>query len=653
MKAITTRFSKYFWLSQLITLFFWCTYFAASGQSPLLLDSLKNELVTADGPMKADLYLNISEQFIKQGLIDSAVTYATLGRDHSAGIGYKKGQAISLDVLAMVAFNSRDLEKAMELTRSAIDIWETTDDKRGLATSLHNLGRNYYYSNNYEKALEYYFKSIEIDEAEEDISGLAPSYMNVAIVQNRIGRDTLAMEYFTKAIELAKRLKDDYTIMVGCVNLAGLYLKLDDLDNALVYAKRGLEISIKLNVAPGIVKSASSLSHIYFEKGAYEDALENAEIVLASDYRDFESRSRAFRVKAKVLETEGKNREAIRFAEKGLVEAKSGGEIPAILGNEEQLYQLHKKQGDYKKALAHKEAYHSLSDSLFNVEKNEQINLLTEKFEAAKKQKEIDDLLQDAEVASLRLRQKNGLILFLAFFTLAIFAAVYYFNQQKLSEEKRKTLLMQQKLLRSQMNPHFIFNALTAIQNFFLEKSDGPKAAFYLSKFAKLMRLILENSREDYIQLDQEIATLENYLNLQKVRFNDSFDFSIECDPGLDQEITAVPPMLAQPFIENSLEHGLLHKEEAGKVKIKFEKIEDILEFTIEDNGVGREKAARIKADYQKQHESMATRITKDRLTVLNRKLKRKAKLFINDVLDTNREIAGTKVTIQIPLVMS
>ncbi len=125
-------------------------------------------------------------------------------------------------------------------------------------------------------------------------------------------------------------------------------------------------------------------------------------------------------------------------------------------------------------------------------------------------------------------------------------------------------MLLKQRLLRSQMNPHFIFNSLSGIQNFIVtEKS--TKASIYLSKFATLVRNILDSSVKEYVTLEKEIATIENYLELQKVRYAGKFEFSIKTDDAIDPESTMIPPMLAQPFIENAIEHGIVHSEKWDK----------------------------------------------------------------------------------------
>jgi LytS/YehU family sensor histidine kinase len=197
------------------------------------------------------------------------------------------------------------------------------------------------------------------------------------------------------------------------------------------------------------------------------------------------------------------------------------------------------------------------------------------------------------------------------------------------------------------MNPHFIFNSLIAIESF-IYKNEPREAGKYLSGFAKLMRLILENSREEYIALDKEIKTLQYYLELQKLRFEEKFVYSIEVEEGLDAENMVIPPMLAQPFIENSIEHGLKNINAMGEIRIRFSKKENDLIFELVDNGIGLERSVTIDRE-EKKHKSMATIITNERLAILNTKKKDKIKIFIGEIRDSYDKVLGTKVSFSIP----
>lgn len=221
--------------------------------------------------------------------------------------------------------------------------------------------------------------------------------------------------------------------------------------------------------------------------------------------------------------------------------------------------------------------------------------------------------------------------------------------REKLLMEKN-LLKLEQKALRLQMNPHFIFHALNSIQGLIVQK-DEKTARNYLSKFSKLMRSILENSREQSITLETEIATLKNYLELEKFTRGNTFDFEVNCDSDIDQNDILIPPMLLQPFVENAIIHGFNGLERRGKINVEFHFVilspseGSKLKCIIRDNGVGREKATNVKMQQESEHKSTALKVTQERLDMLNSGEK---SLFIIDIKDENGNPAGTEIQILI-----
>jgi sensor histidine kinase YesM len=226
---------------------------------------------------------------------------------------------------------------------------------------------------------------------------------------------------------------------------------------------------------------------------------------------------------------------------------------------------------------------------------------------------------------------------------LSIIAFLYYkYNTSKIKNEK---LELERKLLQSQMNPHFLFNALSAIQRYMFQ--NNPKeAGKYLSKFASFMRSILEYSRQEQISLSEELKVLENYLQLQSMRFEHSFTYSFQIHSSIDKDKTMIPPMLLQPFIENSIEHGFKGKEEIGEISINIDVVENWLQFEVIDNGVGLEQS---KSLHNEDHESLGTTITKERVIKLNKKKKAYHSILIENYKRLNETISGTRVKFYIP----
>jgi LytS/YehU family sensor histidine kinase len=216
--------------------------------------------------------------------------------------------------------------------------------------------------------------------------------------------------------------------------------------------------------------------------------------------------------------------------------------------------------------------------------------------------------------------------------------------QQKKAEQINELNASKLTAIQSQMNPHFIFNSLNSIQDLVIQ-GDTENSYTFITKFANLIRKTLNYSDKDFIDFEQEIQLLELYLGLEKLRFKDDFDFEIDTDDIAD---ILIPPMLIQPFIENALVHGLLHKEGHKQLSISFE-LNEHLSCTIIDNGVGREKAKEIKQRQKGNHESFAVQAIKKRFNILREKFKGDIGFKYEDLLE-NEVIRGTKVVIHIPI---
>lgn len=219
-------------------------------------------------------------------------------------------------------------------------------------------------------------------------------------------------------------------------------------------------------------------------------------------------------------------------------------------------------------------------------------------------------------------------------------------------DKEKKNVQLEQRLLRTQMNPHFIFNILAALQGLIYQK-ESKIVVRYLSKFASLMRSILYHSREESILLEDEIIFIENYLNLQQLRFTERFEYELIVDSTISVDIVKIPPMLLQPFIENSIEHGLSKKQEnKGRISIEFKKAGNELMIEIKDNGIGIEKAGKLKGEKGNKHKSLGIETTLERIKKLNRSKKQKDHFEIVDLKEKDAKECGTKVCFSIPFVI-
>lgn len=236
------------------------------------------------------------------------------------------------------------------------------------------------------------------------------------------------------------------------------------------------------------------------------------------------------------------------------------------------------------------------------------------------------------------------LLLVVGLFFLAFIFQNYFSklkNKQFISDLEKQSL--NQKLLLTQMNPHFIFNSIDNIKSLIYNKKE-EQAVNYLTKFSLLTRQILENSNEDYISLLEEVTMLENYLVIQQLLHNNKFEFTISVSPTIDKESTFIPPMLTQPFVENAIKHGLKNKNENGKVTIHFYEMKTQFFFEVTDNGNGLNNNEK-----ENNHKSLAIAMTKKRLEYYTKKSE--FLLQMENIFDANEKIIGTKINFEIPYI--
>lgn len=313
-----------------------------------------------------------------------------------------------------------------------------------------------------------------------------------------------------------------------------------------------------------------------------------------------------------------------------------------------QLHKIYKEQGKNMLALDHFVKFKETEAELREKEIQNLIDLLEMESKEEKRKSQIIIMGQENELKDSKLSQARmanyGMIAFV--FVLGL-VGVMFVRQNKMKNE-HKTVLLEQKLLRLQMNPHFIFNALSNILNF-VDRNDNKNASNYLTTFSKLLRTTLESTREDMVPFEKELNSLKNYLELQKLRYKKKFDYHIEVDENIDEEDMSIPPMLVQPFIENAIEHGIRHKKMPGRIDVRFFLQDKKILCEVEDDGVGREKAWEAEAKERTGHKSLATDIIRDRIKNLNKKFKQKIQLEIIDIISESKEVTGTKVLLDLP----
>jgi tetratricopeptide (TPR) repeat protein len=344
-----------------------------------------------------------------------------------------------------------------------------------------------------------------------------------------------------------------------------------------------------------------------------------------------------------------------------------------------ELYTIFSGLKKYDSALFYYKQFAEMKDTLDSKKRAWQLNMqLSNLKKAAEEQKRIGQLKlleKDNQLSQAKLKEEifmkkslaAGLILLLVL-SLITFRTLHFKrkseklrrlqleNEMTLAEleSKQKQSALQQKAtelemqaLRAQMNPHFIFNCLSSINRFVL-KNETEAASDYLTRFSRLIRMVLINSQKSTITLEDEIEMLRLYLDMERLRFKNSFDYNITYSNSVDAGAIMIPPLLLQPFCENAIWHGLMHKEGHGSLNIIIAMDRNVLQCTIADDGIGRKKAAELKSKSGEKEKSLGLKITTDRLALINETNDIQTFYEMHDLTDKNGEAAGTKADIKI-----
>ena len=534
-------------------------------------------------------------------------------------------------------------EKAKTYCKKAIHVYQLIEEHRHEADALHILGRIFNNTNDGDSSLYYYDKALDLLETYPDNYLLGSVYNDYGLfylLQSWQGNESdeilqKGIPWFYKCWELDKKYHHRASDMATPIyNIGSFYISTGSEENIL----KGLEY---LNLAKSIVDTTATCIHL---------------------------KIMVHRLLALEEKRKGNLKEAITLFKKGISEAdKSLAKFSMKNYHDPQmayveqynsrmyksytysgLYKIYKEIGDYKSALEYYILKEEAANDIFLEDNSKLIAMLEADSENEKTEKKISLLERDKKINQLKAQQSlNFSIGVAALFVILLLVGLLFLRQNKLKNEHKSTLL-EQKLLRLQMNPHFIFNAFSNILRL-IDTNENKKASEYLTTFGKLLRKTLESTRDDMVPFKKEVSTLRNYLDLQKFRYPEKFEYLLEVDDKIDQEDMSIPPMLVQPFIENAIEHGIRHKKSMGRIDVRFELKGEKIVCEVEDNGVGREKAWEAEYAERGEHKSLATEIITDRIKVLNKKFKQKINLEIIDKRSDTKEAIGTKVLIDMP----
>lgn len=613
------------------------------------IDSLEQILPSLRGIEKIDMLNNLS-RLCARDYRQKSVEFSFEALELSKKINYRRGEADALIGLSTADYHSSDYHKAIEHLTEALIITEELNDSLMIFDASNKLAINYRMTGKFEESLAASFRALQISELLNDTLGIARMLNNIGGIYKELMEYSKALEYYTRADEIYSRMNNLRGLAQTTNNIGIIHRTNGNYETALIYYKRSLDIERQLNNRRGIAQSLNNIGSLYSLMGNYDQAIESfrSSLTISGEINNPESQSVSLNFLGETYFKLRRYTESEKAFDEMLSISDQTGNVSRRSMAINQLARISVKKGDFRKAVEYYEKLTALRDSLHQEQIKAIVAEIEAKYEFEKKAKEIENLKQENKIKELKLNTSRlmmyGMTLLLI---IALIIAQLLIQRNKLRTGKKNAEL-EQKLFRTQMNPHFIFNALNTIQSFII-KNNPADAGKYLSSFARLIRLVLTNSRQEFVSLKNEISTLEYYLQLQQLRYENKFTYNIIIDPAIHPDLMMVPPMLAQPFIENSIEHGIQGLNHPGYVNVSFKLNMDSIFLEIEDNGIGITQSQKNKAGESAKHESLALAITQERLKLLNQSKKKKIIFQIKELLSENMQVKGTAITFSIP----
>ena len=566
--------------------------------------------------------------------------------------------------------NAGDNQQSIRYFQLALQVAQDSDNTDLEAENHVNLGIVHKRVGNYPQSSAHYLHALRAYSQLDNQEGVSRTYQNLGVITDLLGDLEKAMEYYHKAIDIEQRL--GRTIDLGSIynNMAIIEYKRKNLTAAIDMMKLSLyhnKISYpRERWAPVYINLGNFLikDKMYRQALAYLDTAN----LLVRQYPDLQSETNvAYNFSEAWL---GLNdfEKAYSYSQKNLELAKRLGGLRHIADAYLLSSKVSEATGEPLQALESFKLYKQYNDSLFNEVRNREIaNYEVQLDVFSKNQRIAEQQLEMLSINQEMLREKRLRWLFFIIAVLSI-TVIYLVVRQFLKskrirkqlEEKNEVItnqkqkieqtnrMLEQRLLRAQLNPHFVFNALSSIQHL-ITRGDKAEALGYLSRFSRLLRQILDSSAETNVLLVEEIKMLKAYIELEALRFGNSFQFSVDVDPQLDPHSYEVPALLVQPVIENAIIHGLLPSERDRSLKVEFLYDDEEIVCIVEDNGVGRKASSLQKNGKSSGHTSHGLNITSQRIQIASHENGQKEMLNYTDLFDNEGNPAGTRVRVCIP----
>lgn len=622
---------------------------------------LQSFLTVINSPvLKLDLYQRISDYHIYKRELDLAKSHLIDALKIAKKIRNNREISKTYRLFSQVYMLKNLKDSSNYYTTEAIQFARRSANKIVLAEAFNN-----------QAIIFNYFGQIELSVSKNlialQLANEVGDHNKIAIYSNYIGEAQLAILnikeaelYFLNAIESANKIRDKRTVALAQINLGNVYRLKKDYDKALELQRKALKLLLPYDDFDGLGNAHNTIGDIFREQKDFTKALSNYNkaLVYFESTGNQEKIATVYHNVGYVFDKQGKYENALNYLNRCVKIRSQFGYKGSVYPTYQTISDVYFKTGNQKLAYKYLKLYVDYADSSKTLESSAKIAELNELYRSEQRERFIslqadsierqrqDKALTSAKLENVELKtnlQTYVIFGFVIFMLLAGIIGFYRWNQTKIRQQQQQAE-MNQTLLRAQMNPHFVFNAMSVIQSYIYD-NDTKNSAKFLVNFSKLMRLILENSSKDLIPIQTEYEILDKYLNIQKLRFEDRFEFSVKVDQQLYDEEAVIPPMITQPFIENAIEHGRLHLKEDGFINVHFYKKDNMLQITVQDNGIGRKGAELNKKS--KEHKSMAMKITKERIDNLNKKYRSDGFLQIEDYNKTDE--TGTDVLISIP----
>ncbi len=498
----------------------------------------------------------------------------------------------------------------------------------------------------YENSIEGYRKAGHPEEVGLPMANLAELY-------DEADDDINAVRYAREALGYLSG--NNMPFMGTASNLATYYINLNRIDSAFYFTNLSDSVArLTHNLVQEHVHDQFNYINILFKEKKFEEAKKALDLVKPWLDKNVDRPGFVTYLISYASIDTGLHRwaPAADTLTHALSVAKESGQEISIVLVLRQLSVVNAKLKNFPEAYRYLLEYIQRKDSLTSDETKSRLADFETMYATRKNAEHIALLQKDNDIKKLQLknsRQRNMVYLGGFIFLLASTGIFFYQRNRHLKIQSQKTKTdLQMQVLRSQMNPHFIFNSLNGIEYFILQ-NDKRHASVYLHKFASLIRIILSNSRKDLVPFIEDLQTIKIYVDLELLRFNHRFCYVTEIDKTLQDLDYRVPPLLIQPFVENAIIHGFAHSDKKDlKLKISAKPEDEYITYTIEDNGAGRKETAAYNKLNNPNRTSLGLQITQERIDIFNQRHHSKSLMKIEDLYDAKNQPAGTKVTVKI-----